>query len=362
MGWDDRPYFRDRSSSTNPLMWIINGSIPLFTFRGIRVRAHVSLLLFIVLTILLDWRDNYPIQLRAFSMGLLTLMVILHEFGHCFMARALGGSADEVLLWPLGGLATVDPPNRPRAHFLTSAAGPAVNLILCIVCGVGIYLTTPTEWMKLADQHAHFILSPPNPFDMSIPFRAGWHDAAFYFWWVFTINYLLLLFNLLPIYPLDGGQMLQSVLWPVLGHFRSMMLATAFGMGGSVLLAIAGLATGSLLLVAIALWTFIRSYQERMLLRETGPEEWQDGVDYHASIYGLYESHTPRRRLDRRAIKRARRIAQKEKALRDRIDFILAKVSAGGGLRALTWRERRALRKATERQKRSEAELSQFRD
>ena len=69
-------------------------------------------------------------------MLILFVSVLLHEFGHCFAARATGGDAHEVLLWPLGGLASVELPDRPRSHLLTAAAGPAVNVVLAVAAGL----------------------------------------------------------------------------------------------------------------------------------------------------------------------------------------------------------------------------------
>src|SRR3954463_15668421 len=66
-------------------------------------------------------------------MGLLFFSVLLHEFGHCFAGRWVGGEANEVLLWPLGGLANVDVPHRPGPTFITAAGGPAVNVALAIL-------------------------------------------------------------------------------------------------------------------------------------------------------------------------------------------------------------------------------------
>jgi hypothetical protein len=60
----------------------------------------------------------------------------LHEFGHCFGARLVDGDAREVMLWPLGGLARCEVPNTPRANFIMTAAGPAANLLLCLVVGL----------------------------------------------------------------------------------------------------------------------------------------------------------------------------------------------------------------------------------
>ena len=83
------------------------------------------------------------------------------------------------------------------------------------------------------------------------PFRTyqqiGWnlHEPYVYFAWFYAVNYTILLLNLLPIFPLDGGQLLQSVLWAEIGHYpRSMMVATVVGMIGSVIMGILSLAVG----------------------------------------------------------------------------------------------------------------------
>jgi stage IV sporulation protein FB len=345
MGYEDRPYYRDRSRSpTSPLMWLVSGSMPLFTAFGIRVRAHASMLVFIAGTILLS---PGAIQTRAFSMGVFFLIVVLHEFGHCFMARWLGGSADDILIWPLGGLAFAAAPHRPLPSFLTSAAGPMVNLLICLVCSVGFRLVT--------GQFISF-----NPF--SPPHVVlHWSSAAYYFSWIFYLSYVLLLFNLLPIFPLDGGQMVQAALWPITGFYKSMLIATTVGMVGSAVLGVFWLISGMWFLTILAIFLFYNNFQQRMMLREAGSEDWQDGGEYGASLYGNSgPAPSVRRRLrNRRAIKRARKIARQETAERQRIDTILAKVSAHG-MHSLNWFERRALRKATERQRKRDLELSRY--
>ncbi|MDP9175491.1 MAG: site-2 protease family protein [Planctomycetota bacterium] len=346
MGWEDRPYYRDRSgASANPLFWVFYGTVPLFKAFGVNVRAHASLLLMIVMILIFDHENQYPLQLRALTMGMLFGIITLHEFGHMFAARAVGGSANEVILWPLGGLAMVDTPHRARASFITSAAGPAVNVVICIICAA----------LLIAFYGYKVHLNPLHPWP---GFYLGYNSPALYLWYIFAISYGLLLFNLLPIYPLDGGQMAQAALWPIMGHYRSMMLACTVGMAGSVLVAIWAIYAQSWFTAFLMGSTFYYCYQRRAMLKEAGPEDWQDGIDYHASIYATDEK-PKRRRISRRAINRARRIALQETAERTRIDLILAKVSASG-MHSLTWLERRALRKATERQRRRELELSRF--
>src|SRR5207302_6013254 len=73
--------------------------------------------------------------------------VLFHELGHCYAARMVDGDARDIMLWPLGGLAFCEVPNTPRANFITAAGGPAVNLLLCIGCGV--VLAAASFWPSL---------------------------------------------------------------------------------------------------------------------------------------------------------------------------------------------------------------------
>ncbi|MGE5611487.1 MAG: site-2 protease family protein, partial [Bacillota bacterium] len=252
MSWRDRDYNRGEFGGAGilyPLVVMLNGSLPLGRWFAIRVRVHTSLILFIGLTLIFDYTKGYDLNQRLISMGMLTLMLLMHEFAHCFAARSMGGTAEEILLWPLGGLAYTNPPHRPWPTFFTASAGPLANLALCIAAGATLWYLT-----------GHPL--PLNPFHPLPHSEAtSWPAAAFYLHWVFVTSYLLLLFNLLPIYPLDGGQMLQAALWPKLGFYKATAIAYATGMTGSVMLAVAGLLLGSLLLVFIAIAGFIYCLQ-----------------------------------------------------------------------------------------------------
>lgn len=351
MGWEDRPYYRDRSyAGSGVWSWLWSGSVPLFTVFGIRVRAHASLLLFIALTIALGGLGNgrFEIQYRVVTMSMLFVIVLLHEFGHCFAARWVEGSADEIVMTPLGGFASADPPRRAGAAVLTVAAGPIVNVAICALAGAAIYYTSG---------HRLPPLNPLNPLPAHV---LPWRDPALYLWAAFIASYFLLLFNLLPIYPLDGGQLLQAILWPVTGYARSINIATMVGMVGSIGLMIIGIVINWwIILIAISCFLYCR--QKRLALAEGNAEEWQDSIDYSASLFGGPHEEPPRRRkrLSRRAIAKARKIARREAAEQERIDLILSKVSARG-MHSLNWRERRALHKETEKQRRRDLELSRL--
>ena len=107
-----------------------SGSIRLFRFAGIQVYLHFSW--FLVAAYQLTQRlNNYESQIFALYEYLaLFAIVLLHEFGHSLACRQTGGSADQIVLWPLGGVAFVDPPRRPGAVLWSIAAGPLVNVAL----------------------------------------------------------------------------------------------------------------------------------------------------------------------------------------------------------------------------------------
>src|SRR6266699_3638321 len=111
----------------DPFAW----SIPFGRLFGITIRVHI---LFPVVALALILRfafqtqaiPNAWVDLALFE-AILFLTVLLHEFGHCFGARAVNGDAQEILMWPLGGLAAVDIPHTLRAAFLTPICAPAVH-------------------------------------------------------------------------------------------------------------------------------------------------------------------------------------------------------------------------------------------
>jgi uncharacterized protein (TIGR03067 family) len=136
----------------------------------------------------------------------LFVIVLLHEFGHVLACRSVGGIANRIVLWPLGGIAFVDPPARPGAWLWSIAAGPLVNLLL----------VAPTAGFWLACRAAGCQDTAPDLYR----FAAG----------LAWINGYLLVFNVLPVYPLDGGKILQALLWFVMGRARSLLVAAGVGL------------------------------------------------------------------------------------------------------------------------------------
>ncbi len=192
-----------------------NGSFRLFRLAGIDVYLHWSWLL--VAFFQVQYRGQFVHYERPIW-GLIEYLslfgiVLMHEFGHALACRQVGGFANYIVLWPLGGIAYVNPPPRPAAVLWSIAAGPLVNVLLVPVT-VGLWVLSAT---------------------------LGWEaihpDLALFLQTLLWINTGLLIFNMLPVYPLDGGQILQALLWFGIGRAGSLMVVSIIGMvvGGGVL-------------------------------------------------------------------------------------------------------------------------------
>jgi Zn-dependent protease len=204
------------------------GSFRIFRVAGITVYLHWLWLLIAYFQIV--QRANAYSSLAWNGAEYLSLfgIVLLHEFGHAFATRQVGGTAETILLWPFGGIAYVNAPPRPGAELWSIAAGPLVNVALFVP------LTALTSFQVAAG----------NP-DLHLLLRNVW--------W---INLGLLIFNVLPIYPLDGGQILRSLLWFLIGPVRSLLYATIVGFIGVAGLAALALYERSIWMGVIAFYIF----------------------------------------------------------------------------------------------------------
>src|SRR5208282_5212331 len=183
------------------------GSFHLFRLFGIDVYLHWAWFLAV---------GYFIHQARGYSSSVwsvlecltLFLIVLIHEFGHQLACRQVGGKTSQIILWPLGGVAYVSPPQRPGAQLWSIAAGPLVNVVLFPIFSIIWWLVDSAGWQE----------TMPN--------------AYFFTQMLWSINLVLLIFNMLPIYPLDGGQILRSLLWFVFGRANSLMATVVIGFVG----------------------------------------------------------------------------------------------------------------------------------
>ena len=222
------------------------GSFHLFRFAGVDVFLHWSWFIFAVFEINMRAGRYTSIAWNVVEYLSLFLIVLLHEYGHALACRQVGGRANQIVLWPLGGVAYVDPPPRPGAVLWSIAAGPLVNVILIPV------LLAVTALL-------HVAVGPLG------------HNLYVYLYAVQFINAALLVFNVLPVYPLDGGQILRAFLWFFLGRARSLMVATIIGFIGVLGMLAIAVRSGSLWFGVLAIFILLNCWgglrQSVMLLR-----------------------------------------------------------------------------------------------
>ncbi|MBM3983354.1 MAG: hypothetical protein FJ304_24395 [Planctomycetes bacterium] len=396
----------------DPMSW----SIPVFRAFGILVRVHVF---FFVITIGLFLRQLSLPQYDGvwwLDMFLLTVVVLfgsvlLHEFGHCFGARYVGGDAREILIWPLGGLAYTEIPHRWRALFTTVAAGPAVNVLICAVCAAGLMskgfypslnpLADPhrAEMTNFRDGRTYTSASSPRlykagtteqpSYDEVTAKRAeyekqhgrysfpkitqraeydaavaamGYERAVVPTWavWAFRIfwlNWLLFLFNMIPAYPLDGGQLLQSLIWARTDHRRGVVVAAYTGFAVAILFLIVSIAANEALFLGLALFML---YSASMRLMQLEMEDGPFGYDFSAGYTSLekYDEPAPKpkrpgpikRWLAARRARKAARIAEERQKEEERVDQLLEKI-ARSGKGSLTDEEQRFLERVSARKR-----------
>ncbi len=391
----------------DPLSW----SIPLFRAFGIQVRLHI---LYIVIALGLILRqvardpDNW-IEFTIICVVMLFVIVLLHEFGHCFAARREGGDADEILMWPLGGLAFCHVPHSPRANFNTAFGGPLVNVLICVACAVvlipfqllpplspfdsqqlfhprlhnwsdGETYYAPNQWVLInAERAKDGVTEVVHDYDRFVKDKNGAyvffdrkkegiavtamypekHYNGFVLWTarLFWLSWFLFLFNLIPAFPLDGGRLFQSLIWGKTDDYRRatvIAVYTGFVIALIFILVSFWVIDPMLLGMAIFIWVFcLKQYRE--LEAADNESAWGDFSQGYTSL----EKDEPappkprkpgpvKRWLQARRERKAAREAEQRAADEARMDALLDKITRQGK-ESLTDEERRFMERVSAR-------------
>jgi Zn-dependent protease len=392
----------------DPMTW----SIPLFRAFGIQVKLHI-LYIIITLAMLLRVYSETASKGRLAEFALiwvvmLFIVILLHEFGHCFAARKVDGEADEILMWPLGGLAYCSVPHTPRANLICTAGGPAVNVVLCLVSAAAlstagylpplnifesrqIYYPELHNWqtgkdgkpypdapyfvtedgrrvaakISLAEKDGNTYLVP-DPNKSTEMLRVRLVDSEVYSPWVlwtarlFWLNWFLLLLNLIPAFPLDGGRFLQEILWARSGDYRSAtQVACWSGLVISLLFLLVSFWWNDSMLLFLGVFIMFTSYQQLMILERGVLDEGTFGYDFSKGYGGFGpDEEAPavkprrvgpiRRWLQARRNRKLQREVEQRAADERRLDELLDKISRTGK-ESLTPEERRFMDRVSAR-------------
>ncbi len=317
----------------NPLGW----SVKMFRFRGITARIHLVTILYMLVMIVSSIamvNMNWPYMLMA--MTSLFVVVLAHEFGHCFACRWSGGEADRIVMLPFGGLALCHPVNEWKANFITAAGGPAVNVVLAPLTIGALFA------LGLGD----FVLfNPMKPGIMigMVGTERGLLGIAV--WFLHYTNLVIFAFNvLLPMFPFDGGRMIQTLVWKKKGYRKSMELAVTVGYAGAILMGvIAVVMEGGQMLLAIAVFGGWACWMEKRRL--TADAELAEAG------YGVVgEFSAEEGEEDSGATRAEAKALEREARDQGELDRLLAKIS-GSGMESLSRGERKSLDRMTKKRR-----------
>jgi Zn-dependent protease/CBS domain-containing protein len=216
-------------------------SLNLGSFGGTAIRIHVTFLLFLVWLGTIYYRQGgvEAAWQGTLFIAILFLCVLLHELGHVFAGRRYGVQTRDITLWPFGGIASMEQmPEKPGQELIVALAGPAVNVL---IAGALLLWLGP----RIDPQNLAQIENPAVSLAVKV---AG-------------ANIILVLFNMIPAFPMDGGRVLRALLAMRMTHARATELAAAIGQGFAVVLGILGIFYNPMLIV-IALLVFLAASGE----------------------------------------------------------------------------------------------------
>jgi Zn-dependent protease len=225
---------------------------------GTEVKVHLTFVLFLVWWAVGGYQQAGTSGAFAAALWLVAVFacILLHEFGHIFMARRFGVHTPDVILLPIGGVARLERiPDEPKQELLIALAGPAVTAAIALFL-YGLIRLSGND-AGLGD------LSPDRPF-LSL---------------LMNVNVYLLLFNLIPAFPMDGGRVLRALLASRMGLLRGTRVAVVLGQMLALLGGLYGVTTGHLILVLVAFFVFLGASAEG------------EAVETRAAGDGLQVSH-----------------------------------------------------------------------
>ncbi len=217
-------------------------SFKLGRILGIDVYVHFTFLLLLGFIGLAHWMAGRNLGAAlggVLFFASLFLCVLLHEYGHALAARRYGIGTRDITLLPIGGLARLERmPDKPLQELIVALAGPAVNVVIAGGLLAGLFLRS--SWQL--------------PSEVSVT-SGGFIER------LLVVNVFLVLFNLLPAFPMDGGRVLRSLLAMWMDYARATSIAAAIGKAMAVLFGFVGLFSNPMLLL-IALFVWIGATQE----------------------------------------------------------------------------------------------------
>ena len=216
-------------------------SLNLGSIAGTAIRIHITFLLFLLWlgTVFYQKGGAEAAWQGTIFILLIFLCVLLHELGHVFAARHYGVKTRDVTLWPFGGIASMERmPDKPSEELIVAVAGPAVNVTIAAMLFMLVRPHLDVETLPKID-------------DPSVSLTVK----------VLGANIVLVVFNMIPAFPMDGGRVLRALLAMRMGNVRATEMAARIGQGFAIVFGVLGIFYNPMLLI-IAAFVFLAASSE----------------------------------------------------------------------------------------------------
>jgi Zn-dependent protease len=228
----------------------MKGSLNLGKILGIRVLIHWTFLILIAWIVFVEIQKGNNLTQILITLGfVLTIFitVVLHEFGHALMARRFHIDTRKITLLPIGGVASLERmPEEPKKELLVALAGPMVNIVIALILAVFVDFE---QW------------SDPSQFENLTQI-----NGSNFLFMLFSVNVILVLFNAIPAFPMDGGRVLRALLALKMDRVKATRIASGLGRVVAVGFFFIGLLYSPILLL-IGIFVFFGAYSENTMVQ-----------------------------------------------------------------------------------------------
>ncbi len=233
----------------------MKGSLVLGHVSGIKIEVHWTFTLLLIWVVYLDLQRGGNIHSALLNIAFILLLficVVLHELGHALTARKYNIATKQITLLPIGGVASLEKmPEKPAQELAVAIAGPVVNIIIALLLLAVVPLRT---YLGMDPESLEQLLTSPSV-----------NTLLFY---LLIANIMLVAFNLIPAFPMDGGRIFRALLSFKLDRTKATEIAASLGQVLAVVFFILGLFLNPFL-VLIALFIFIGAYGENKMVKQT---------------------------------------------------------------------------------------------
>lgn len=232
----------------------MSASLNLGRYAGIKVQIHWTFwLLFIFIGFMVFNNDGTVQDLLWNSLFIFALFfcVVLHEFGHALTARRYGVGTRSITLLPIGGVASLkEMPEDPKQEFVIAIAGPLVNVVIAFL----LYLIVPVE---------NFLVDDPELMQEQL----STINSTNFLFYLFSVNVALVVFNMIPAFPMDGGRIFRALLATRMSRVQATKAAASLGKFMALLFFLFGLFS-NIILTVIAVFIYFGAHSENIMIQQ----------------------------------------------------------------------------------------------